>query len=59
MSDMTDESTAGASVWERDLYAHLTNHLESERDLLERYSALAESTPSEALRYLVNLLIQD
>lgn len=56
---MTDESTAGASVWERELYAHLTNHIEAERDLLEQYSAIAETTQSEAFRYLVGLLIED
>jgi bacterioferritin (cytochrome b1) len=59
MSDMTDESTAGASVWERELFGHLTHHLEAERDLLEQYSALVETTQSKALRYLVNLLIED
>ncbi len=46
-------------MWERELFAHLTNHLEAERGLLEQYSALAENTSSNALRYLVNLLIED
>jgi rubrerythrin len=59
MTDMTDESSAGPSVWERDLYAHLTKHVETERGLLEGYSAAAGETPSKALRYLVDLLIED
>ncbi len=59
MVDMTDESSAGASPWERDLYAHLTGHVQAERSLLEEYSAIAEKTESKAFRYLVNLLIED
>ncbi len=49
----------GASVWEARLYLMLTEHVQKERGLLEAYSAAAESTGSEALRYLVNLLIDD
>jgi hypothetical protein len=59
MSDMTDESTAGASAWERELFAHLTDHLEAERGLLEDYSAVAEATPSKALHHLINVLVED
>lgn len=59
MVDMTDESSAGPSAFERDLYAHLTSHVQAERGLLEQYSAVAEQTESKAFRYLVNLLIED
>jgi hypothetical protein len=59
MTEMTDESSAGPSVWERDLYAHLTSHVEAERGLLEEYRTAAEQSPSKALRYLVDLLIED
>jgi hypothetical protein len=59
MSAMANESSAGVSEWERDLYAHLTTHVENERGLLESYRAAAEASPSMALRYLVNLLIED
>ena len=59
MTDMTDASSAGASAWERDLYAHLTGHVDAERALLKEYSGAAETSPSKALRYLVNLLIDD
>ena len=41
------------------LYAHLTSHVEGERALLQEYRAAAQTTPSKALRYLVNLLIDD
>ena len=57
--EMTDASSAGPSAWERDLYAHLTSHVEGERGLLEEYRSAAQTSPSKALRYLVNLLIED
>ncbi len=56
---MTDESSAGPSAWERQLYAHLTGHIETERAILEKYAAVAERTDSKAFRYLVNLLIDE
>lgn len=59
MTNMTDESSAGPSPWERDLYAHLSSHVQGERGLLEEYKAAADASPSKALRYLVNLLIED
>ena len=42
-----------------DLYAHLMSHVEAERGLLEDYSAAAKKSPSKALSYLINLLIED
>jgi rubrerythrin len=59
MVDMKDESSAGPSPWERQLYSHLKNHVESERGLLEKYSNIASQTESKAFRYLVNLLLED
>ena len=59
MSEMTDASSAGPSAWERDLYAHLSSHVEREAGLLQAYTAAAEASPSKALRYLANLLIDD
>jgi rubrerythrin len=59
MVDMTDESSAGPSPWERQLYAHLTSHVETERGILERYSQIAGRTQSKAFKYLVNMLIED
>jgi rubrerythrin len=56
---MTDESSAGPSSWERQLYAHLKGHVETERGMLEKYAEVAERTDSKAFRYLVKLLIDD
>jgi hypothetical protein len=59
MIDMMNSSAAGPSAWARDLYAHLTSHVELERGLLEEYRAAAEASSSKAFAYLVNLLIED
>jgi len=59
MIDMTNSSAAGPSAWARDLYAHLTSHVEIERGMLEEYRSAAEASSSKAFAYLVNLLIED
>ncbi len=58
LTDMSDAS-AGFSGWERDLYTHLSTHVERERGLLQEYRAAAQTSPSKAMRYLVNLLVED
>ena len=55
----TPGKLTGASAWEQDLYAHLTEHVQNERELLQEYVAAAEATGSKALAYLVKLLIED
>jgi hydroxymethylpyrimidine pyrophosphatase-like HAD family hydrolase len=55
----THNPLVGASMWERDLYDHLSTHADTERVLLEEYTAAAKKTESKALEYLVNLLIED
>jgi rubrerythrin len=59
MVEMTDDSSAGPSAMERELYAHFVNHVETERSVLEQYVSVAEQSESKAFRYLVNLLIED
>src|ERR1022692_222332 len=59
MKDDTRRALAAMSPWQRDLFTHLTNHVQSERVLLEEYSSLAKETGSNAFQYLVNLLLQD
>ena len=56
---MTNSSAAGPSSWARDLYAHLTSHVEKERGMLEEYRSAAEASSSKAFEYLVNLSIED
>lgn len=59
MADMSNQSSAGPSAWDRELYQHLTNHADAEGEILEQYSRAAQQTASKAFRYLVNLLIED
>ena len=58
---MTDETNklTGASSIEQELYTHLVEHVQNEREVLERYAAAADATYSHALTYLVQLLIED
>jgi rubrerythrin len=49
----------GASPWEREIFDHLTEHIVQERGLLEEYVNAAKETESEALAYLINLLVED
>jgi rubrerythrin len=49
----------GASVSERKLVEMLTRHGEEESALLERYQRFAEEVASPAVRYLVNLIVEE
>jgi len=49
----------GASVWEEDLYEHLTSHVEKERDLLVSYQQAASYSGSAAFRFLASLIVED
>lgn len=49
----------GASMWERELFGHLTDHIVQERGLLEECAEAAQATESTALAYLINLLMAD
>ncbi len=49
----------GASVWEQELYDHLTSHVEHERAVLAAYEALARDTSVPAFSYLAGLILDD
>ena len=49
----------GASVWENELYGHLTSHERTERVLLGEYRTAADASQSPAFQYLVALIIED
>ena len=48
----------GLSVWEHDLYEHLTEHMQNELELVDRYEALAASAEGH-VSYLVKLIMED
>ncbi len=49
----------GASVWEEELYRHLTTHARNERELLVNYQDAASESGSQAFQYLVNLIVEE
>jgi rubrerythrin len=57
---VTDTLTLkGASVWEQELYEHLTSHAGKERTLLEAYNEAATVSGSAAFKYLVGLIVEE
>ena len=47
------------SVWSQELINYLTAHMDSEREVLRSYAALAESTEPGHVRYLIELILAD
>ena len=58
-SNPTLSPPKGASVWEAEMFGHLVDHIEHEGHLLEEYQEAATSTESEALAYVIGLVIED
>jgi rubrerythrin len=58
---VTAQSThlVGASVWQQELFDHLAVHVEAEKGIIEGYRRFAEEAPSDAVRYLVRLILDD
>jgi hypothetical protein len=51
---------AGASVWEQELYDHVSDHVATEGAILQEYQRLAEDpSGSPAFRYLAGLILAD
>lgn len=59
MNDHDLSEPVGASVWERDLFRYLTEHVRIEGAMLAEYTEVAEQTESNAMQYLVGLLVDD
>lgn len=53
------DTIVGASVWEQEIYDHLSSHVDNELEVLEAYERLASTTQSEAFRYLAKLILDD
>lgn len=56
---MSSTSIPGASVWEQQLYDHITSHVDNEMDVIRSYAELAESTDSPAFAYLARMILAD
>jgi hypothetical protein len=54
------ETILGASVWEQQLFDHVSAHVDAEREVLEEYRAIEDDeTASPAFRYLAALILDD
>jgi rubrerythrin len=53
------EALIGGTAWQQALYAHLTAHGETERELLDTYRQAAEQSESAAFRYLVAMILDE
>jgi rubrerythrin len=49
----------GASTWETEIWAQLSGHIESERDIMSGYAELAEQAEEPEVRYLIRLILDD
>jgi len=59
MTETASERLVGATPLEQKLFAHLTDHVRNEREVLTAYVAAAEATESKAFAYVVKILIED
>lgn len=53
------QTLSGASVFEQELYDHVSSHVDDEVDALRAYQALAESTQSKAFAFLAGMILED
>lgn len=59
MVDATHERLIGASEMDQRLFDAIGAHEHDEQAVIEAYSAFVERTHSEAVRYLINLIVED
>lgn len=56
---LSDGHLAGASIGQQELYDALLAHQSEESDVISAYEAFAENTSSEAVRYLICMVLDD
>ena len=56
---MPGSTIPGASVWEQQVYDHITGHVDDEMAVIRAYADLAEKTDSPAFAYLARLILED
>jgi hypothetical protein len=59
MAETNVKPPAGASVWEERMHQYLVEHMAHEGAILEQYVAAADQSPSKALTFLVNIVVED
>jgi len=53
------EALIGGTAWQQALYAHLSAHSDTEREMLDAYRQAAEHSESAAFRYLVSMILDE
>jgi len=53
------QTLVGASVFEQELYDHLSSHVDDEVEALRRYQSLADSAESKAFAFLAAMILED
>lgn len=53
------QTLIGASVFEQQLYDHVSAHVDNEMESLQAYQRLAESTESQAFAFLAHMILRD
>lgn len=56
---VSDNDLVGASVFERKLFDALLAHARGEEEVIAAYEDFAEDAPSDSVRYLVKLILDD
>jgi len=59
MIALSDDHLAGASFKQQDLFDTLMAHEREEEEVIEAYEAFAGDTRSDAVRYLIRLIVDD
>ena len=59
MIALSDGHLAGASIGQQELYDALLDHEREESEVIAEYEAFAESSPSQAVRYLIRMVLDD
>jgi bacterioferritin (cytochrome b1) len=49
----------GASVWEQEVFDHLSEHSATEASIIDEYRELASDVSSPAFAYLMNVILED
>ncbi len=59
MNAVSDDHLVGATIWQQELFDVLLVHERDEEEVISAYEVFAEEAPSDAVRYLVRLILDD
>lgn len=59
MTAVSDDRLVGATIWQQELFDVLVAHERDEEEVISAYEVFAERAPSDAVRYLVRLILDD